>query len=60
MDNVTTVIIADNTEEFCSGLTAALKCAGGFQVLGTANDGERAIAMVTERKPDILVLDMLH
>ena len=59
MDNVTTVMIADNTEEFCNGLTAALKCAGGFQVLGTANDGEKAIAMVTERKPDILVLDLM-
>ena len=59
MDNQTTVIIADNTEEFCSSLTAALKRAGGFQVLGTANDGEQAIRMVNERKPDVLVLDLM-
>ncbi len=59
MDNHTTVIIADNTEEFCNSLTAALKRADGFQVLGVANDGEQAIRMVTERKPDILVLDLM-
>ena len=59
MDNLTTVLIADNTEEFCAGLTAALHRAGGFQVLGTANDGEQAVRMITERKPDILVLDLM-
>ena len=58
MDNKT-VIIADNTEEFCTGLSAALQRSEGFQVLGTANDGEQAIRMVTERKPDILVLDLM-
>ncbi len=59
MDNRATVIIADNTEEFCSNLTAALNRADGFHVLGTANDGEQAIRMVTERKPNILVLDLM-
>ncbi len=59
MDNRTTVIIADNTEEFCSNLTAALQRGDGFQVLGTANDGQTAIRMVTERKPDVLVLDLM-
>ncbi len=59
MENCKTVIIADNTEEFCAALTAALKRAEGFQVLGTANDGEQAVRMVSERKPDILVLDLM-
>ncbi len=59
MDNVTTVIIADNSEEFCTGLTAALQRAGGFQVLGTATDGEQAIRITTERKPDVLILDLM-
>ena len=59
MDNRTTVIIADNTEEFCSSLTAALQRSDGFQVLGTANDGEQAVRMVAEKKPDILVLDLM-
>jgi len=59
MNKLTTVIIADNSEEFCSTLSAALQQAGGFQVLGTAGDGEQAIRMVSERRPDVLVLDMM-
>ena len=59
MENYKTVIIADNTEEFCSSLGAALQRTDGFRVLGTVNDGEQAIRMVTERQPDILVLDMM-
>ena len=59
MNNLTTVIIADNTEEFCANLSAALQHAGGFQILGTATDGEQAVRLVSERKPDVLVLDMM-
>ena len=59
MDNYTTVIIADNTEEFCSSLSAALQRADGFQVLGTANDGEQAVRMILEKQPQILVLDLM-
>ena len=59
MDNRTTVIIADNAEEFCAGLSTALHASDGFQILGTATDGEQAIRMVTERKPDVLVLDLM-
>ena len=59
MDNQTTVIIADNSEDFCAGLTAALHNAGGFRVLGTANDGEQAVTTVIQQKPDVLVLDLM-
>ena len=59
MDKTATVIIADNTEEFCGSLQKALHRAEGFQVLGIANDGEQAIRMVTQSRPDILVLDMM-
>ena len=59
MDNRTTVFIADSTEEFCTALTAALKAAEGFQIIGTASDGEQAIHMIQEKKPDVLVLDMM-
>ena len=59
MEHTTTVFIADSAEDFCSGLTAALQRADGFQVVGTANDGELAIRMLEETKPDILVLDLM-
>ena len=59
MDKSTTVLIADNSEEFSASLVSAIQRAGGFQVLGTANDGEQALHLITERKPDILVLDLM-
>ena len=59
MDKLTTVLIADSSEEFCSSLSAALHGSGGFQVLGTAGDGEQAVRMVTEQNPDVLVLDLM-
>ncbi|MBP3479408.1 MAG: sporulation transcription factor Spo0A [Oscillospiraceae bacterium] len=59
MDKRTTVFIADNTEDFCTGLIDALGKSEGFQVLGTANDGEQAIARIAQLKPDVLVLDLM-
>ena len=59
MEHVTSVFIADSAEDFCAGLSGALQHAGGFQVVGTANDGEQAIRLIQERKPDVLVLDLM-
>jgi len=59
MDNITTVLIADNSEEFCSCLKAELQKAGGFQVIATASDGEQAARLMAQHKPDIAVLDMM-
>ena len=59
MEQATSIFIADSTEEFCSSLIAQLQRIGGFQIVGTANDGEQAIRLITEKKPDILVLDLM-
>ena len=59
MEQTLTVLIADSGEDFCAALSAALQRADGFQVIGTANDGEQAIRLIRERKPDILVLDLM-
>ena len=59
MDNQTTVMIADNTEEFCSSLVTALQRSEGFRVVGTANDGEQAVRMIHKMQPQILVLDLM-
>ena len=59
MDHPTTVFIADSTEEFCTHLTSTLQHADGFQVVGTANDGELALRRILELKPQILVLDLM-
>jgi len=59
MEHATTVFIADSAEEFCGALTSALQRADGFQVVGTASDGEQAIRLIAERRPDVLVLDLM-
>ena len=59
MEHITTVFIADSTEEFCTNLTNALHQDGGFHVCGTAYDGETALRRITELKPQILVLDLM-
>jgi two-component system response regulator (stage 0 sporulation protein A) len=59
MEQNLTVLIADSGEDFCAALSAALQRTDGFQVIGTAFDGEQAIRLIRERKPDILVLDLM-
>ena len=59
MEQATTLFIADSAEDFCTGLTAALQRADGFQVVGTANDGEKATRMIMQLKPEVLVLDLM-
>ncbi len=59
MEHTTSVFIADSAEDFCAGLTAQLQRADGFHVIGTAADGEQAIRLIEERKPDVLVLDLM-
>ena len=59
MDKRTSILIADNSEEFCVSLSAALQRTERFAIVGTACDGEQAIKLLEERKPDILVLDLM-
>ena len=59
MDKRTSVLIADNSEEFCSALCNELQRCDLFQVIGVANDGEQATRLLEERRPDVLVLDLM-
>ena len=59
MGKQTTVMIADSSEEFCSSLMSAIGRARDFQVLGTAPDGDKAIRMITEHQPDMLIIDLM-
>ena len=59
MEQQTTVLIADSSEDFCTGLASQLQHTEGFQIAGTAGDGEKAVAMILARKPQVLVLDLM-
>lgn len=52
------VIVADDEANVRDVLRMSLQLDDGFVVAGEARDGEEAIRMVGDEKPDILVLDL--
>ncbi|MBR6120067.1 MAG: sporulation transcription factor Spo0A [Oscillospiraceae bacterium] len=58
MEKRTSVLIADGSEEFCAQLTAALQNAG-YQVLGSATDGQSAVEQLKAAAPDVVILDLM-
>jgi len=52
-----TVLIVDDHEAFRASARALLQ-AGGFDVIGEASDGTKAIAAVTALRPAIVLLDV--
>ena len=59
MENRTTIILADANEEFRMTLQQTLEESGEFSVVGSTGDGMAAWQLVSERKPDLLVTDLL-
>jgi YesN/AraC family two-component response regulator len=51
------VIVADDNPVVRSGLTALLE-AGGVRVIAEASDGQRAIELATNLRPDLVLLDV--
>ena len=58
MENQLRALIADGNEEFCERLSVSLEKDYGYDVVGTAHDGVRAVALLKEKQPDVLILDM--
>jgi len=52
------VVIADDQASVREGLVLLLGGLPGIEVLGAAADGEQALALVAERKPDAILLDL--
>ena len=59
MDNNIKIVLTDSDEEARRMLQAALERSKRFVVTGSTGDGEEALRLVRETKPDILVLDMV-
>ena len=58
MDKHIKVLIADENADFCAGLAELLQYKG-HQVVGTAQDGETALALLRGNRPDFLILDLM-
>lgn len=59
MEKKTRVILADANEEFRELLRGSIEKTGEFEVVGTAGDGMSALKLVTEKKPQLLITDIL-
>jgi DNA-binding NarL/FixJ family response regulator len=52
------VVIADDQRLFAEALEAILSTDGRIAVVGHAADGEEAVAIVRERRPDVVLMDI--
>ena len=59
MDNCIKILIADADEGFTSDLACYLKTNSSFDVVGAANDGEKAVRLLRTTQPNVLILDLL-
>ncbi len=59
MENRIKVLIADGSEPFCNQLKNALVPMGAYDVIGVASDGEGAVRLLQEARPDVLVTDLM-
>lgn len=52
------VLLADDQVLVRAGFRVLLETEEGFDVCGEAGDGEQAVALAIEHKPDIVVMDI--
>ena len=53
------VLVADADEQFRNELVETLGAFEEFEVVGVAADGQEALQMASENRPDIIILDLL-
>lgn len=58
MPNLIRVLLAEDDEVFRIGLTVSLKQCDNVALVGTAADGQAAITMTEELKPDLILMDI--
>ena len=52
------VLIADDSPTALRSVCEYLEFAGGFEIVGTASDGQNAVQLTSLRKPDLVLLDL--
>ena len=54
----TTIVVADDHKIVREGLIRLLEARDDFTVIGEASNGEEAVALVMEKRPDIVLMDI--
>ncbi|TIW59222.1 MAG: response regulator transcription factor, partial [Mesorhizobium sp.] len=55
---VATILVADDHPLLLHGLTSLIARDPGFRIVGSAQNGTAAMAMIRQEKPDVAVLDL--
>ena len=55
----TRVMLVDDHEIMRDGLREVLERSGGFEVVGQAGDGEAAVRVAQNLKPDVIIMDVM-
>ncbi|HEX3037867.1 MAG TPA: sporulation transcription factor Spo0A [Oscillospiraceae bacterium] len=55
----TAIMLADDNKDFVNILNEYLSSIDGFFIVGIANDGIDALNMIKEKKPDVVILDIV-
>jgi two-component system response regulator (stage 0 sporulation protein A) len=59
METKARVLIADSNQDFCRLISEAFSHEGDLEVVGTAADGVEALSLITELRPDLLLMDLV-
>lgn len=54
-----TILIADDNTTWCDSLSRYLELNPVFEVLDVVHDGEAAVSVIQEKRPDILLIDLI-
>ncbi len=55
----TRVVVADDNKEFCQILSKFISTQKDFEVIGMAKNGIETLELVKEKRPDVLILDII-
>ena len=59
MERTINVLIADSNEDFKSLLVEAVQNEPGLNLIGSSANGADALTMIIDRKPDVVVSELL-
>lgn len=59
METKTRILIADAGKDFCNLLTDLLSAENDIEIVGAACDGPELLAKAAEKRPDILLMDLV-
>jgi NarL family two-component system response regulator LiaR len=59
VNNTIRILLVDDHEVVREGLRAFLELQDGLEVVGEAGDGEEALALAEQQKPDVILMDLV-